>query len=216
VNGGWLDVTRALRAGHPNWPGDVPLSFSITAQIALGASVNLSAIHTSLHAGTHVDAPWHYDDAGVRLGDVDVARLIGPAWVVRLGAGRGSIDVAEFTRAVAAAELHGPPPARVLLATGEPDDWGTTFPEHFRSVSPELVAHLAAQHVEVIGTDAPSVDALTSKDLPGHTACARHGVLIVEGLALAQAPLGSVEFLCLPLSLPDADASPARALLRRG
>lgn len=213
---GWLDVTRALRPGHPNWPGDVPFEWAITARIVDGASVNLSAIRTSVHAGTHVDAPWHYVDAGVRLAGVDVTRLLGPAWVVRVDAARGPVSLVEWRAAARAAGLSGAPPARVLLATGEPDDWGEVFPHDFRSVAPELVAHLAGQGVLVIGTDAPSVDALASKDLPGHAACARHGVTIVEGLALARVPSGVVEFLCLPLSLPDADAAPARALLRRG
>jgi len=102
----------------------------------------------------------------------------------------------------------------VLLYTGEADDWGTTFPVAFRSLEPAAIGWLAAQGVRLVGTDAPSVDELTSKALPSHAACAADGVLIVEALALARVAPGRYELLCLPLSLVGVDASPVRALLR--
>jgi len=210
-----LDVTRALAAGHPNWPGDVALEFGIGARIADGDAVNVGSIRTSLHAGTHVDAPWHYDDGGVRLGAVDLRRLVGEALVLDVAAGEGPVTAAALAAAledVDAAPTALPP--RVLLHTGEPDTWGTTFPVGFRPLDPGAIDWLAEHGVRLIGTDAPSVDPLTSKDLPAHRACAAHDLTIVEGLALARIAPGRYELLCLPLSLPDADASPARALLR--
>lgn len=206
----WIDVTRALRSGHPNWPGDEPFAWDLNARIAEGAAVNAGAIRTSLHVGTHVDAPWHYDDAGVRLGGVSLARYMGEAWLLDVSTGDGAVGVDALRSAAGGAPL----PPRVLLRTGQPDDWGTHFPTDFRAVSPEAVAWLAERGVRLLATDAPSVDPLTSKDLPAHRACAAHDVLIAEGLALARAPTGRCELLLLPLSLPDADASPARALLR--
>jgi arylformamidase len=208
-----LDVTRALTNGHPTWPGDVPFALTPNARIAEGASVNVNAIHTSLHVGTHVDAPWHYDDGGRRLGDVDLRRLIGEAWVLDVSAGAGPVTASQIAAAVADVDPDGPPP-RVLLHTGEADDWGRDFPLAFRSLEPTAIVWLAERGVRLLGTDAPSVDALDSKDLPAHGACARHDVTIVEGLRLARIAPGRYELLCLPLSLPDADASPVRALLR--
>lgn len=208
--GAWLDVTRALRPGHPNWPGDEPLVLAVNARIAEGSAVNVGAIRTSLHTGTHVDAPWHYDDAGVRLGAVPLTRLMGEAVLLDVAAGNGAVRAEELAAAAGAAPL----PPRVLLRTGQSDDWGTSFPTDFRALAPEAVAWLAARGVRLLATDAPSVDPLTSKELPAHRACAAHDVTIAEGLALARVPPGRYELLCLPLSLPEADASPARALVR--
>ncbi|MDF1523380.1 MAG: cyclase family protein, partial [Trueperaceae bacterium] len=217
-----IDVTRALRTGHPNWPGDVPLELSASARIAEGASVNLGSLRTSLHAGTHVDAPWHYDDAGVRLGGLDLSRWVGEALVldvagaeapVGTGASVGAEALARTVAAVAG-PATGPLPPRWLLRTGQPDDWGTTFPTDFRALTPESVAWAAERGVVLLGTDAPSIDPLTSTDLPAHGACARHDVAILEGLALAAVAPGRYELLCLPLSLPEADGAPARAVLR--
>jgi arylformamidase len=210
-----LDVTRALAAGHPNWPGDVALEFGTGARIADGDVVNVGSIRTSLHAGTHVDAPWHYDDDGARLGGVDLRRLVGEALVLDVSGGDGAVSVPALEAALGDADTpEGALPPRVLLHTGEPDAWGVTFPTGFRPLEPAAVDWLAERGVRLIGTDAPSVDPLTSKDLPAHRACAAHDLTIVEGLALGRIAPGRYELICLPLSLPEADASPARALLR--
>ncbi len=208
-----IDVTRKLRNGHPNWPGDAPLEIRVNGRIAEGSSVNVGSVSTSLHSGTHVDAPWHYDDDGVRLGGLELERWVGEALVVDVR-GDAPLVTAEALEAAVAATGHGAPPARLLLRTGQSDDWGTTFPTDFRAIDPGAIAWAAARGVRLLGTDAPSVDPLTSKDLPAHAACAAHDVAILEGLALEQAAPGRFELICLPLSLPEADAAPARAVLR--
>ena len=208
-----IDITRQLRDGHPTWPGDAPLEIRVNGRIAEGSSVNVGSLSGSLHVGTHVDAPWHYDDDGVRLGGLDLDRWVGEALVVDVRGDAALVTAAALEAAVAAAGA-GAPPARLLLRTGQSDDWGTTFPVDFRALDPGAVAWAAAHGARLLGTDAPSVDPLTSKDLPAHAACAAHDVAILEGLALARVAPGRYELLCLPLSLPEADGSPARALLR--
>ena len=212
--GAWLDVTRALVPGHPNWPGDTPFRLTATARKAAGDSVNVMALDTSTHSGTHLDAPYHYTEAGARLDGVPLSDLLGPCLVLDV---RDPEDDAAVpaTAALAALERVAPStsPLRVLLRTGQDDVWDT-FPTAFRALSLALVATLAQRGGRLIGTDAPSVDAFTSKDLPVHAACAEHGLWIVEGLALATISEGVYEMICLPLRLPTADASPVRALLR--
>jgi arylformamidase len=209
-----LDVTRPLTTGHPTWPGDVPFELASKSRIAEGDTVNVNAIHTSLHVGTHVDAPWHYDDDGGRLGDVDLRRLLGEALVLDVSDGDEPVTAEQIAAAVHDLETSEGLPPRVLLHTGEADDWGRDFPKEFRSLEPGAIVYLAERGVRLLGTDAPSVDALDAKDLPTHRACAEHDVTIVEGLRLARIAPGRYELLCLPLSLPDADGSPVRALLR--
>ncbi len=212
--GAWHDVTRALVPGHPNWPGDTPFALAVTASKADGDSVNVMALDTSTHTGTHLDAPYHYTETGARLDGVPLTDLLGPCLVLDVRDPEAEAAI-PATAAVAALERIAPsgPPPRVLLRTGQNDVWDT-FPTAFRALSVELVAALAQRGVRLIGTDAPSVDAFTSKDLPVHAAFAAHGLWIVEGLALATIAEGHYELICLPLRLPTADASPVRALLR--
>ena len=208
-----IDVTRKLRDGHPNWPGDAPLEIRVNGRIAEGSSVNVGSLSTSLHVGTHVDAPWHYDDGGARLGGLDLERWVGEALVVDVRSDAPFVTADAIEAAVAATGAAAPP-ARLLLCTGQRDDWGTTFPVDFRAIEPGAIAWAGAHGVRLLGTDAPSVDPLTSKDLPAHAACAAHDVAILEGLALERVAAGRYELICLPLSLPEADAAPARAILR--
>ena len=195
------DLTRALTAGHPNWPGDAPFRLELTADMTQGSSVNIMQLSTSTHSGTHLDAPFHY--GGEKLGSVDLATLIGPARVMDARAGV-SLGLLEPFPTL---------PARVLFFTGEPAHW-EVFPETFTPLTLELIHALADRGVKLVGTDAPSVDAFTSKDLPTHKACLERGVWILEGLTLQGVTPGEYELVCLPLNLPDADASPVRAVLR--
>lgn len=201
----WIDVTRALPSGHPVWPGDAPFTLSETARIPDGSPVNLLRASGTTHLGTHVDAPWHYDDEAARFETVPLSTLIGEATVVHVEPGTHPIEVDELPAA--------PLRSRVLVRTGQPDAW-SSFPEVFRSFTPGAIAHLARAGAILIGTDAPSVDALTSKDLAAHRACLEAGVIIVEGLALASIASGAYTLMCLPMRLVGADAAPARVLLR--
>ena len=214
----WRDVTRALAPGHPNWPGDTPLELTATARKEAGDSVNVMALTTSTHLGTHLDAPYHYDERGGRLEAVPLRDLLGPCLVLDVrDPGASAAAPVTVEAALTALERLSAwsqrAPARVLLRTGQPDAWDA-FPQGFRPLSEALVETLARRGVRLLGTDAPSVDAFTSRTLPVHASCAREAVWIVEGLALATIEEGAYELVCLPLRLVGADASPVRALLR--
>ena len=46
----------------------MPYRLEWTCTKAGGAAVNLGQVSLSLHTGTHTDAPYHFDDAGARMG----------------------------------------------------------------------------------------------------------------------------------------------------
>lgn len=200
-----IDITRGISNALPVWPGDTGVRIERTAQIAQGASVNVSAFSMSTHTGTHVDAPWHYDNHGLRLDTVPLETWVGPCVVVD----------ARSTARLEPALLDGvnlDGVSKVLFRTGQPDIW-TAFPTVWAVVDPSLPPFLAAHGVTLIGTDAPSADWLESKDLPGHQALARANVCILESLALERVQPGRYRLVCLPMHLLDADGAPARVIL---
>ena len=70
------DITQPLRPGMPTWPGDTPFDSGNVWSMGPGAPVNVGRFSQSVHAGTHGDAPFHYDAGGVTERDVKLAEAI--------------------------------------------------------------------------------------------------------------------------------------------
>lgn len=203
----YLDVSRPIFTGMPVWPGDTPTQFDFAATKAGGYSCNVGRLRTSMHAGTHVDAPYHYLEDGAKIDELAVETYFGPARVVDVR-GRAVVTPEAF----AGLDLAATP--RVLLRT---DCWldVTRFPATWPVLAPGLATFLVAQGVKLIGLDFPSVDAIDSKDLPVHHECGRTGLLILESLDLRAAEPGVYDLSALPLRVRGGDGSPVRAVLRR-
>ena len=186
-----LDLTRPLAPGMAVWPGDPPLAIQPVTAVADGAAVSRLCLGT--HTGTHVDAPAHLFAGGTGVDQLPIEALIGPAWVADAPAGRPAT----------AADLQAiiPPGCQRLLLRGA------------AGLTADGAQWLVAHGLRLVGTDADSVDAVESEDLPAHRALLAAGVVIVEGLALSAAPVGPCELLCLPLRLVGADGAPARAVM---
>jgi len=189
------------------WPGDTPYSARDLLRMENGAPVHLSSLTLSCHTGAHADAPGHYAEGGQGIDAVPLERYLGPCLLV---------DVRPEDHAVRPADLDGVDltgAERLLLRTGTIKD-RTVFPEPLTCLTVELVEHLAAARIVLVGLDSPSVDPFDSKDLPAHKALGRHGIANLENLALEGVPPGRYELIALPLRLRGRDASPVRAVLR--
>lgn len=201
-----IDITHPLHESTCHWPGDEPFRKTFTLRRNQGYAVNLSSLSLSPHNGTHADAPFHYDDQGAGIAEIPPERFIGPARLVALE-GRTQITRSDLE----ALNLTGV--ERVLVRTGSCPDY-TRFNPDFTAFAAEAVTYLAGLGVRLIGTDAHSMDPMTSKDLPAHHACGKHDVLILENLNLAGVSPGDYELIALPLKLAGLDGSPVRAVLR--
>ena len=171
-----------------------------------GNHLTLSTLKSTVHLGSHLDAPCHYDPDGVSIEDTDLSLCIGKCQVIETRCKPGD----EICRDDLADQ---PQCSRILLKTGshpDPDHWGGGF----NGVSPSLIDEFAEMGVKLLGVDTPSVDLADSKDLASHAACRRGNVWILEGLVLTAADPGFYELIALPLRLQGFDASPVRAVLR--
>jgi arylformamidase len=200
------DLSPTIRPETPVWPGDTPFQSRLSWSIAEGASVNLSAITTTPHLGSHADAPFHTEPRGDGMAEMPLDRYLGPCRVVRVPP-QPLIE----PRHVEGVDLSHP---RRLLFKSESVRDRRSFPERFTALSPELAALLAEKGVLLVGMDTPSVDPFDSKTLDAHHSLFRGGVAILEGLVLDGVPEGVYELIALPLRLAGLDASPVRAVLR--
>lgn len=203
----FYDISRVLTPRTAVFPGDTPVSVTQSLFVQRGDSCNLSSITMSVHAGTHVDAPRHYSDAGPGIDGLPLTLLIGPARVVTL-----AVTAAITLAAVQALDLRGV--TRLLVHTRDSDVPDDVFDHDLVYFTPDAAAWLGRQCVRLIGTDAPSVDPVASSELAAHHAFLRYDVIIIENLCLRDVPDGDYEVMALPLRLADGDGAPARVVLR--
>jgi arylformamidase len=197
--------------GTAVWPGDPPWRYRLAASIARGDLVNVGEVSGTTHAGTHADAPYHVLPGSASIDTLPLDAFVGPATVIDVSAGAGAIEREEIEAGLAAAGSG--PRERLLFRTG--CDWSAGFPSRCRGIAPRAVAWLVEGGLRLLGTDAPSVDAIDSKSLDAHRALAAGGVATLESLALAGIEPGRYELVALPLRWVGADAAPVRAALRR-
>jgi arylformamidase len=203
-----IDISRAL---HPNiavWPGDTPFALQQVLDRSAGATVNLTTLTMSAHTGTHVDAPRHFVTDGTPIAQLDLTPYWGLAQVVTIAKPAGALFPADFAHV----DLSLVPRLLVRSAASERDP--TVFDAAIVYPSPELADALGQAGIVLYGTDAPSMDAVTSETLPGHAALYRNKIAILEGLDLRAASDGVYELAALPLKIVMGDGSPVRAVLR--
>lgn len=200
------DITPAVSASTPVWPGDTSFSSETTWEIGNGCPVKVSRIIMSTHTGAHCDAPSHYDPAGSAIDAVPLDAYLGPCRVI------DCTGVSRVEPEHVQPHLDGVPP-RVLLRTyakAPTDRWDSAF----ASITAETIALLARHGVRLVGIDTPSLDPQESKTMDAHHAVRMHGLAILEGIVLDAVPAGDYELIALPLKLAGMDASPVRAVLR--
>jgi arylformamidase len=198
------DISPLISPRLRVWPGDTPPSREVLCDIARGDNITLSTLRATVHLGAHADAPNHYG-AGPAIHERSLEYYLGPCQLMHVAVPRAT----RITPAMLPDQVQAP---RLLFATGTFDD-PEMFPTDFAALSVELIEHLHARGVILVGIDTPSVDLFESKDLPAHKAFLRHDMAILEGLVLRDVPAGLYELIALPLKLEGFDASPVRAVL---
>lgn len=202
------DITRTVSAQTAVFPGDTPYRVDEQWRISDGAPVNLTAITTTPHVGTHADAYYHYERDGAHPAAMPLEPYIGRARVVSVGRHSGAMTLDDL----AADSIDGA--ERLLIHTWVSDVPDDQWVEDFPYPSVGLIEALAAHGVKLIGLDVASVDAVDSTTLPGHHALKRLGMVNLENLILRDVPDGDYELSALPLKLDAACGSPVRAVLR--
>lgn len=202
----WIDISQPLKNDMAHWPGDTPFSFEVLFHKWQTGSVNVGKIVTSLHTGTHIDAPFHFLDNGTTAADLDINLFIGPCLVIDVSK-LDLIDVDVLKKI----DIKGS--ERILLRTSAIKDLNV-FPERIPILTIEAVDYLKSKEIKLIGIDLPSVDQIDSKELPIHHRINKHGMYILENIRLDHIIPGTYELSALPLPIEHGDGSPVRAAVR--
>ncbi len=199
------DISPLVEPRTAVWPGDTPFSSVENLSLRRGDSVNLSEITLSCHTGAHADAPSHYLEGEPSIEEMPLEAFLGACSLIDVRPADGEVRAKD----IGVVKLQ----PRLLFRTREKTD-RTVFPVEFTALSVDLIEHLAALGVVLVGLDSPSVDVFDSVDLPVHKALHRSAIANLECLQLDGVPAGDYELVALPLRLRGRDASPVRAVLR--
>jgi kynurenine formamidase len=181
-----VDLSIGLSPGTPSepWPPDIEyFDHADGAELLagslrdLGHDVDPSAFPDGMglaweevtaipHAGTHLDAPWHYgpESGGEPARTVDEIPLewcCGDAVVLdfRWKAAGDEITAADLEDALADLSHDLSPGELVFLETGADEHWGTAdYLTEFPGMSAEATRYLVERGVKVVGIDAYGFD----------------------------------------------------------
>ena len=203
-----FDVSVPLSPALPTFPGDPAFQMEFTHRIADGQPYNVARITLGTHAGTLVDAPYHFLADGSTVDHLPLEILMGKARVVAVSA-RDKVDRTDLE----ALDLRDD--IRVLLKTRMSGQLRVSeFQEDFVYLTPDAASYLVQAGIKLVGIDYLSVEKYQSKEFGAHHTLLSAGVVIVEGLDLSGVAPGEYEMTCLPLRIAGADGSPARVVLR--
>lgn len=216
-----IDISPAVDAGSPVWPGDVSFGIEPNWSIDAGDSVTVGTLRTTAHIGAHIDAPSHVIAGAPSADAIPLEACIGACLVfdvsdlVEGGKSPRGQAPADAVRERIARLAGGARVERLLLRHFAPgahsvQDWDQDIP----GVDPELMRWFGEQGGRLVGLDLASFDPVVCPELPAHRAGLDRGVVLLEGLDLSNAPEGEAELIALPLPWRGADASPVRAVLR--
>jgi kynurenine formamidase len=170
------------------------------------------------HAGTHLDAPYHFLGDGRTVDRLELSKCVGPALLIDLSHKPPDSlitldDLKQFQSKIG-------PGSRLLLRTdwdkhAAKPDYRTSFPR----ISLELAEWMAERGVWLLGIEAPAVASLQDREelKAVHRALLRSEIVIVESLANLRDLAGEdVFFIALPLRIEGCDGSPVRAIAIEG
>lgn len=206
----WIDISVPLYPGMVHWPGDPEFQAGLAKSIEAGEVCNLTKISTSVHIGTHMDAPRHFLPGAPSMETMPIEAVIGECRVLEIK-DKTAIRPGELAR------FKLRPKERVLFKTRNSQrSWKKTeFDKHFVYIAKEGAQWLADHGVQTVGVDYLSVGGFFEDGVETHQILLGANVWIIEGLNLAKVEPGKYELVCLPVKIKGSDGAPARAVLRR-
>ena len=205
-----FDITLSISPEIPTWPGDMKVKLGRVKKIEEGASNNLSQMELGVHTGTHVDAPFHFVQSGIKIDELPLEVLLGPVQVVQMGD-----DVDLITADTLKNVKIDPRIPRILFKTRNTHYWEKKekeFQAGFVAIAQDAAAELVAMGMKLVGIDYLSVGPFTNSK-PTHDTLLGAGMALLEGADLSKVEPGLYELYCLPMKLKATEGAPARAIL---
>ncbi|MGL1862876.1 MAG: cyclase family protein [Pseudodesulfovibrio sp.] len=204
------DISLPVSDDMVCWEGDPPPRMRQVLSIANGDACNLTTISMGVHTGTHIDAPYHFLEKGVTTDCIKLGALIGECRVVHVESAI-TIEKEDLENL----DLAGC--KRLLFKTRNSESWAREdkeFNKDFIALGLSGARYIADLDIDLVGIDYLSIESYHSQHNEVHKTLLEKGVVILEGINLANVYEGTYELICLPIRLEDSEGAPVRAVLR--
>ena len=203
------DITLTISESIITWPRDPKVSIQKTRLISKGNSCNVSELKFGSHCGTHIDAPYHFEENGIKIDQIPLDYLIGDVTVFNIK-NKEKIDL-EDIKSLKLNNIN-----RVVFKTINSTYWKLSeFKSDFVYLTKEAAQYLVDSSIKLVGIDYLSIEKYGNKGADTHHTLLKNGIVVIEGLDLSEVEAGNYELIALPLKIKDCDGSPARVILRK-
>jgi kynurenine formamidase len=209
---------------HPSHPPVVITTWSDHSEKKHAGATEFSSkalsISFSDHAGTHVDAPIHFDSrpGAASIDEIPLDRFYTSAICLDLSHVplKHCVTVPELEAALAASgqDIRAGDTILLYMATNERLLGKPGFAHDFPGLAVECVHWLADRGVGMFGVEAVSPAPEGEPNFQAHLACGERGITHIECLANLHSLIGRgrFRFIGFPLKIRGGTASPIRAV----
>lgn len=179
------------------YAGDPMPEKELLSSMEKGDPYNLTAFRMCAHNGTHIDAPLHFIQGGKAVDSIDFDTFIGLAYVAEH---HGVVSADDVAAILENTKKQSPEAAKRILIKGDAE------------VSSEAAKIFAASNMLLLGNESQTVGP-ENAPMEVHRILLGAGVVLLEGIRLAEVSEGVYFLNAAPLNLSGADGAPCRAVL---
>ena len=190
------DITQEL-FGCVVFPGDPAPIKNTLRSMDKGDAINLTHFSMCAHNGTHLDAPYHFINEGMKIDELPLSKTVGYAYVADH---KGDVSADDAKAILKKAEKASPEAAKRILVKGK------------STLSLDASKVFAEAGIDLYGNESQTVG---PEDAPRATHLVLLGadVVLLEGVRLGEVPEGVYLLSAAPLCLGGAEGAPCRAVL---
>ena len=214
-----IDLSRPIHTHMPVFPAILKTYLGVyTAHKDSvkpnGVSHQSNILMIGDHAGTHIDAPLHFNPEGIGIDQMPTDLLTGRA-IMQDFSDRNtgdSITAEDVKKGLEGFHINPKDLDYILFCTGAAGHYGSeAYWGHYLEIRKDAVEWMLDQGILVFGVDASTVD--HARDRATHMLMRKRVCYHIENLTnLDKLPRDrTFTFVCAPLLLRDASASPIRA-----
>jgi arylformamidase len=160
-----------------------------------GDICNLTKFEMCAHNGTHVDAPYHFENDGKTIDEVGLVPYVGDCFVAHHD---GDITAAAAETIIAKARAAGA--AKRILVEGD------------ATMTEEGAVIFAQTDMLLYGNESQTVGPMQDASAVHHIMLGK-GICLLEGVVLKDVAEGRYYLSAAPLNLGGCDGAPCRAVL---